>query len=204
MPGMTVSSKETSPSLAAIVAAVDAQFPDLRAQTSPEGMVTIVFTDIEASTEMLEDLGEQRWLETMRRHNRMVRDCASEHDGDVVKSSGDGFMITFGSARAALGFAVELQRVLARHNVAHPGEQLLVRIGIHTGNIFPTEEDFLGRAVVLAARITGRASGGEILVSAAFREYTKRIGGRRYSDPAELTLKGLLGVERVYSLHWQS
>jgi class 3 adenylate cyclase len=77
-----------------------------------------------------------------------------------------------------------------------------MRVGAHTGNIFQAESDYLGRAVVLAARITGQAQGGQILVSAACREYTRRLGRWRYGEPAELALKGLASVERVYSLEW--
>jgi class 3 adenylate cyclase len=73
---------------------------------------------------------------------------------------------------------------------------------MHTGNVLRTDEDYLGRAVVLAARITGRARGGEILVSQACREYTEHVGGWRYGRPAELTLKGLTRIERVHPLEW--
>lgn len=202
MSGLVVSSRETSASLAAIVAAVDTDLEDYRRQTSPEGMVTVVFTDLEASTEMLEELGEERWLEVMVSHSRIIRDCVADHGGEVAESQGDGYMITFASASAALGFSVELQRTLQRYNADHPDQPLRVRIGMHTGNIFQSGDDVLGRSVVLAARITGRARGGEILVSEACREYTRRAGQWSYGEPIELRLKGLVGAERVYALHW--
>lgn len=202
MMGLTVTPAETSPSLAAIVATVDPEVVGVRDQTSPEGMVTIVFTDLEESTAMLERLGEERWLELMATHNRLVRNSVAEHSGEVVKSQGDGFMLAFASASASLAWAVHVQRLLARYNTSHPDQPLRMRIGAHTGNIFHAESDYLGRAVVLAARITGRAEGGQILVSAACREYTQRVGRWRYSGPAELALKGLASVELVYSLEW--
>lgn len=197
-----VSSTETSPSLAAIVAAVDTDLSDYRRQTSPEGMVTIVFTDLERSTEMLEHLGEDRWLELMLAHSRIIRDCVADHGGEVTESQGDGYMITFASASAALTFSIDLQHALERFNASHPDEPLLVRVGMHTGNIFQSGDDVLGRAVVLAARITGRARGGEILVSAACREYTRRVERWTYGEPVDLTLKGLVSAERVYALEW--
>jgi class 3 adenylate cyclase len=165
-------------------------------------MLTVAFTDIEGSTEMMESLGEEPWMEVIFTHNRMVRDCVQEHGGDVVKSQGDGFMVTFASASRALDWAVELQRVLSRYNAGAPAAALSVRVGLHTGNIFQADEDFLGKAVVLAARITGRAQGGEILVSAASREYTEHVSRWTYGEPMELQLKGLANVERVYSLDW--
>jgi class 3 adenylate cyclase len=153
---------------------------------------------------MLEELGEEPWLELMHRHNRLVRECVAAHGGEVVKSRGDGFMVIFASATAGLRFATELQRVFERHNADHPDQPLRVRIGIHTGNIFPADEDFLGRAVVLAARITGRARGGEILISSACRTYTEHAGQWRYRHSAEIELKGLTNAERVYALDWRS
>jgi class 3 adenylate cyclase len=200
--GLSVSRDETSTTIAAIVADVDVAPESFRAETSPDGMMTIVFTDVEASTEMLERLGEDPWYEMMLSHNRLVRTTVSEHGGNVVKSQGDGFMILFASASAALEFAIALQRGLMGQNPGTPEEPLRVRIGMHTGNVLQAEEDYLGKAVVLAARITGRARGGEILVSAACRDYTEHVGGWRYGNPAELNLKGLRSAERVYPLDW--
>jgi class 3 adenylate cyclase len=200
--GVSVSSRETSPSIATIVEEVGADLPGYREKTSPDGMLTVGFTDIERSTEMMERLGENRWVEVMFTHNRIVRDCVREHRGEVVKSCGDGFMIAFASASAALDCAVELQRMLSRHNAAEPDQTLRVRVGLHTGNMFQLEDDFLGKAVVLAACITGHARGGEILVSADCREYTRRVGRWRYGAAMELRLKGLASSERVYRLDW--
>jgi class 3 adenylate cyclase len=202
--GLFVSSSETSPSVAAIVDEVGEDLPGYREKTSPDGMLTIAFTDIEGSTEMMERLGEERWLELMFVHNRIVRDCVRNHGGEVVKSQGDGFMVVFASARAALDCAVELQRILRRYNSGDPDETFRVRVGLHTGNIFQLDEDFLGKAVVLAARITGRARGGQILVSAACREYTRRVARWHYGQAMELSLKGLATVERVYPLDWSA
>jgi class 3 adenylate cyclase len=184
------------------VAEVDVAPLEFRAETSPDGMMTIVFTDVEGSTEMLERLGEDPWFEMMMDHNRLVRTTVSHHGGKVVKSQGDGFMVLFASATAALGFAIALQRALLRHNPGSPDEPLRVRIGMHTGSVLQAEEDYLGRAVVLAARITGRARGGEILVSEACRDYTEHVGSWRYGRPAELSLKGLTSIQRVFPLDW--
>jgi class 3 adenylate cyclase len=199
---LSVTSSETSASLAAIVEDVGAEVPGYRKRTSPDGMLTVAFTDIEGSTAMMESIGEARWMEVIFIHNRMVRECVRGHGGDVIKSQGDGFMVTFSSASAALDWAVALQQQLARYNAGAPIAPLHVRVGMHTGNIFQADEDFLGKAVVLAARITGRARGDEILVSAASREYTEHLGRWTYGRPMQLRLKGLTRVECVYSLDW--
>ncbi|MGB0094060.1 MAG: adenylate/guanylate cyclase domain-containing protein [Solirubrobacteraceae bacterium] len=198
-----MTSAETSPSLAAIVAQVDPELPESRTQTSPEGMVTIVFTDVEGSTEMIDTMGETSWLELMVTHNRIVRDCVHDHGGNVVRSEGDGFMLLFASASASLAFAAEVQRLLADHSQSHPDQPLRVRVGAHTGNIFQSEHDFLGKAIVLAARITGRAQGGQVLISEACWEYTRRLDRWHYGQPVELELKGIRGTERVHPLEWE-
>lgn len=202
MADLAVTPEETSPSLAAIVASVDPDLPQFRDQTSPDGMVTIVFTDIEGSTELMERLGEDRYIKGLLRHNQIVRRCVARCGGEVVKSQGDGFMLAFASASAALACSVELQRAFARYSERKPEEPLRVRIGVHTGNIFQSEEDLHGRAVVLAARITGQARGGEILVSADCRGYTERAGHWRYGRQRVLQLKGIAVPERASALEW--
>jgi class 3 adenylate cyclase len=199
-----VTPQETSPSLAAIVAQVDPNLPEYRHQTSPDGMITIVFTDIEGSTEMMERLGEEAWVEMIRVHTKLVRSVVATCGGDVAKSQGDGFMLVFGSASGALACAVELQRAVARFNSGHRSPPLRLRIGVHTGSVFQLEDDFFGRTVVLAARITGRAHGGQVLVSAASKEYTESVRRWSYGPPASVSLKGLDDPQRVYSLDWQA
>jgi class 3 adenylate cyclase len=204
VPGLSVTSEETSPSLAAIVAEVDPALSDCRDQTSPDGMMTIVFTDIEGSTAMMERLGEEDWIAMLQAHNRLVCALVAERGGSVVKSQGDGFMLAFSSAGAALNCAAEIQRAVARSNKTRSERELRVRIGVHTGNMFELDGDFLGRSVVLAARITGRARGGEVLVSAASKQYTERLGRWDFGRPTLLSLKGLANAECVYSLDWEA
>jgi class 3 adenylate cyclase len=197
-------SEETSPSLAAVVASVDiARYP-FRGQTSPDGTMTVAFTDVEGSTAMLERLGEERWLEVIRDHNRLVRERVSAHDGVVVKSQGDGFMLIFASASAALASAVELQEVFSIYSAGIADEPLRVRIGLHTGNVFQERDDFLGKTVVVAARITGRARGGEVLVSGALKDYTEHVAEWRFGPPSDLNLKGLTSPQRVHRVYWNA
>jgi class 3 adenylate cyclase len=174
---------------------------DLGGQTSPDGAVTLVFSDIEGSTEMMEQHGERRWMEMLRDHNAIVRGLAQAHDGTVVKSQGDGFMLAFPSAHSALQCAIEVEQAFA----AGPAETAFkIRIGAHSGFVIAEAEDFYGRNVVLAARIADRAGGGEILVSATAKEYTESDPSLRFEHRGEFRLKGLVGEHSVYALLWDA
>jgi class 3 adenylate cyclase len=179
----------------------EAEKPDLRRASAPDGTVTVLFSDIEHSTELTERLGDQRWLEVLEAHNSVVRAQLGEHGGYEVKSQGDGFMVAFPSARQAVQCAIDVQRVLTRR--AANGElPLRVRIGIHTGEAIQRDGDFYGKSVILAARIAGRAQGGEILVSSLVQQLLEPSGDRRFKDAGETELKGLSGKERLYRVAW--
>jgi class 3 adenylate cyclase len=111
-------------------------------------------------------------------------------------------MLTFASASAALSCAVELERAFDSYSTTRPDIAVRVRIGLHTGNVFQERDDVLGRTVIVAARITGQARGGEVLVSALSKEYTEHLGRWRFGPPVELTLKGISTTQRVHALHW--
>jgi len=106
-------------SIDAVAAGVQREHTDLRPHAAPDGTVTILFSDIEGSTQMTERLGDQRWLQVLREHNRIVREQIAVHGGYEVKSQGDGFMLAFQSARRALHCAVAIQRAFTAHNQQH-------------------------------------------------------------------------------------
>jgi class 3 adenylate cyclase len=177
--------------------------PDLRSAAAPDGTVTILFTDIEDSTALNESLGDGRWMEVLRAHNEIVRECIREHGGYEVKSQGDGFMVAYPSAREGLQCAIDMQRTLASAKFEGFAEPLRVRIGLHTGEAIREGDDFFGRSVTLAARLGERADGREILTSAIVRDL---VGGRSeigFEDAGEAQLKGLRGSERVYRVVWR-
>jgi Adenylate and Guanylate cyclase catalytic domain len=86
----------------AIATAITQSRPDLSTATAPNGTVTILFTDIEGSTQLTERLGDDIWLTVLREHNEIVRRQVTEYTGFEVKSQGDGFMLAFPSAKDAL------------------------------------------------------------------------------------------------------
>jgi class 3 adenylate cyclase len=183
--------------------AVDVQRtrPDLSGAAAPNGTVTVLFTDIEGSTELTERLGDRMWMELLREHNAIVREQLATHSGFEVKSQGDGFMLAFSSARDAVQCAIGIQRALTDRDPN--GNELRVRIGLHTGEPIREADDFYGKAVNLAARIAAQARGSEILVSSLVRELTESSGEFSFSAPTDVELKGLSGVHRLSAVRWR-
>jgi class 3 adenylate cyclase len=163
-----------------------------------------MFSDIEDSTVMTERLGDRQWMDVLRAHNALVRRQLKAHGGFEVRSLGDGFMMAFPSARRALHCAAAIQRALTAPLDDGSGARLKVRMGLHTGETIRDEDDFFGRAVVLAARIAAAARGGEVFVSSLLRELTASSGEFTFDEGRELELKGLSGTHRVYALNWEA
>jgi class 3 adenylate cyclase/ketosteroid isomerase-like protein len=180
-------------SLEAVASAVEREAVDLHDRAAPDGTVTLLFSDIEDSTPMAEQLGDLRWIEVLRTHNATVREHVARHGGFEVKTIGDAFMIAFGSARRALQCAIDLQHALA-------DQPIRVRIGLHSGEPVREGNDFHGKSVILASRITGHARGGEILVSSLLRDLVESAGDIRFDEGREVALKGLAGTHRVYAV----
>ncbi len=163
-----------------------------------DGTVAIMFTDVVGSTALMEELGEQKWMEVLERHSSVVNQQTVIFGGSVVKTQGDGFMLAFPAAGSATACAVALQRSLLG---GASGVSLKVRMGIHCGNAKAEGGDFFGRTVVLAARLSGEAIGGEILISEVAKE---KLGGAfSVGEPRTLTLKGLSGEHQATPVLWQ-
>ncbi len=158
-----------------------------------EGPVTVMFTDIEGSTALIEELGEPAWFAAIQDHNARVRELVAAHSGAEVKAQGDGFMIAFPSARKAVRCALDIRGAMR----SRLGDVRL-RMGLHTGEAIREEADFYGRNVVLAARITDHARGGEILASSIVKQLTESAGDVRFEGERELVLEGLAGRHTVY------
>jgi class 3 adenylate cyclase len=181
-----------------VASTVGSERPSLRPAAAPDGTVTMLFTDIEASTALNERVGDMRWLELLRVHHAIVREQVQEHGGFEVKSQGDGFMIAFPSARRAVQCARAIQRAIDAHLAEHPDGPIRLRIGLHTGEAIREEADFYGKNVVLAARIADQARGGEILASSVVRQLTESAGDVQFENERELELDGLAGTHTVY------
>jgi len=127
--------------------------------------LTFLFTDIEASTAMVQRLGDA-WAGVLADHHRLIREALAAHGGEEVASQGDGVFAVFASPQACADAAIQMQRALVSH--AWPaGESVRVRMGIHWGEASPTAAGLAGLEVHRAARIAAVAHGGQVVVSAA-------------------------------------
>ncbi len=171
--------------------------PDL-ARLAPNGRVAIMFSDIEESTALNERIGDRAWVRLIGRHDKAVRRYVDKHDGYVVKSQGDGFMVAFAQPEQAVRCSVDIQRSLQKRP-----NGIRVRIGIHVGKSVLRGDDLFGRNVAMAARVAGQADGGEILVSEVVRA---AINGRAdcediaFDGGREAALKGFIGSHTLYAV----
>jgi predicted ATPase/class 3 adenylate cyclase len=164
----------------------------------PTGTVTFLFTDIEGSTRLLQQLGD-RYRHLIDDHNRLLREAF--RDGYVSGIEGDAFFVVFGSARAAIDAAVDAQRTLAA--MSWPDEVTVkVRMGLHSGEGVLAGGEYAGIDVNRAARIAAAGHGGEILVSDSTRALVgSELGeGFRLRDLGEHRLKDLDRPERLHRL----
>jgi class 3 adenylate cyclase len=123
----------------------------------PTGRVTFLFTDIEGSTRLLRELGEA-YVAAFTEHRRILREAFGRHDGFEVSTGGDTFFVVFRSAAQAIAAAAEGQAAL------EPG-RIWVRMGLHTGESYINEGDYVGLDVHKAARIAACAHGGQVVLS---------------------------------------
>jgi predicted ATPase len=156
----------------------------------PTGTVTLLFTDIEGSTRLLDELGS-RYADVFAEHQRALRAAFQGRGGFEVSTHGDALFYVFERATDAVAAAVEGQQALARG-------QVRVRMGIHTGEPTAADGDYLGLDVNRAARIMSAAHGGQVLVSQATRELLDSSFELR--DLGEHQLKDLSAPIRLFQL----
>ncbi len=184
-PNLELIGRELTGSLEALLASIGAE-----TLHGHEGTVTVMFTDLEGSTELSGELPDAKWSDLIRGHHRTVAAAVAAEGGRVVKTLGDGTMATFDSARAALRAALQIQD---RARAAIGGRPIPVRIGIHTGDVVAAEDDYLGYAVNKAARIASAADPGQTLLSQVTRDLVGSAGEFAFGEPCSCTLKGLEG-----------
>lgn len=166
--------------------------------------VATVFTDLVDSTALATRLGPEAAEELRREHFSLLRGPLSDGDGREVKNLGDGLMLVFDRASAAVAAAVEMQIALDRRNRATPERPpLRVRIGIAVGEADADDDDVFGPPVVEAARLCGAASGGQILVTELVRALVGGRGGYTFESLGPRELKGLAAPLEVFEVRWE-
>jgi predicted ATPase/class 3 adenylate cyclase len=157
----------------------------------PAGTVTFLFSDIEGSTDLVQQLGDA-WPEVLEAHRQILRAAFARHSGVERGTEGDSFFVAFDEASAAVAAAAEAQLGLAARQSAG-GADLRVRIGLHSGAARLSGSDYVGMDVHRAARIAAAGYGGQVLVSDSTRALAER------SLPAEVSLQDL-GEHRLKDL----
>lgn len=168
----------------------------------PAGTVTLVFTDIEGSTRLLQELGRERYSSALTEHRRLVRESAVRHGGVEVEMQGDSFLFGFRRARDAVIAAAEIQKALAAAD-GEAEQRMRVRVGIHTGEPDVADDGlYVGLDVHRAARIMAAGHGGQVLLS----QQTQRLvdgelpSGLGLEDLGEHHLRDVDRSERISQL----
>ncbi|MDP9336274.1 MAG: adenylate/guanylate cyclase domain-containing protein [Actinomycetota bacterium] len=156
--------------------------------------LALMFTDIEGSSKMLAELGDEAWLKVLRRHDNTLRELFGRYRGEELTGTGDGFFVGFPTADSALDCALDIQRTV---------EQVRVRVGVHFTEASRDQSGLSGRGVHEAARISAIGSGGDVVVSTATLERaTKRYPTR---ETRTVGLKGLPGEMQIaYLAHGET
>ena len=154
--------------------------------TEPERVLaTVLFTDIVRSTEQVERLGDARWRRLLEQHHTVVRREIELFKGQEVKTTGDGFLVTFDSPGRAVQCAMAIRDAVQRLG-------LDIRAGLHSGECEVSGGDMAGIAVHIASRVQGQAAPGEVLVSGTLRDLVTG-SGLRFEDRGRHSLKGIAG-----------
>ncbi len=155
----------------------------------PSGTVTFLFTDVEGSTRLLHELGEERYADALAEHRRIIRAACTSEGGVEVDTQGDAFFFAFPTAPGALTAAAVFSDALGAGPIS-------VRVGLHTGTPLLTDEGYVGGDVHRAARIAAAGHGGQVLVSAS----TAPLVEVELTDLGHHRFKDLASPERVFQL----
>jgi class 3 adenylate cyclase len=155
-------------------------------------LVTILFTDIVGSTELMVRLGDAAWRDLLRQHHALVRRELARFNGRELDTAGDGFFAVFDGPARAVRAAAAIVRAVKTIG-------LNVRAGLHTGECEVSDGKVTGIAVSTGARICGLAAPGKVLVSGMVKDL---VGGSelKFSDHGDHELKGVPGRRNLFEL----
>jgi len=165
-----------------------------------EGTVTIMFTDMEGSTNLLSTRGFTESHEIMKAYETIIDEQVAEHAGRRIKGLGDGLMVSFGSSRHGVECALDIQQAINEYSKQNPERTIRIRIGLNTGEVVEEAGDIFGAAVNVAARVAGKAKGGEILVSDVVRQLVGPLAEIKFDYRGAYKLKGFPDRWRLHKV----
>jgi class 3 adenylate cyclase len=180
---------DTGPMLDAIEEFLTGQLPD---HHSDRVLATVLFTDIVGSTEHAARVGDRRWKEVLAAHDVLLGVEIERFRGRMVKSTGDGVVATFDGPGRAIRCACAIGDAVRSLGI-------VLRAGLHTGEIELRSDDVAGMAVHIGARVSALAGAGEVLVSSTVKDLVAG-SGIEFADRGEHELKGVPGCWRLYSV----
>jgi class 3 adenylate cyclase/transcriptional regulator with XRE-family HTH domain len=190
--GLNPSDARQAETPGAAAAPLSASLPGSLSTSLPSGTVTFLFTDIEGSTHLLQQMGAEHYAQVRAEHHAVVRMACMVQGGREVDTQGDGFFFAFARAPAAVAAAAQMQRAFAA--LPWPdGTSVRVRMGLHTGTPLMTASGYVGLDVHRAARIAAAGHGGQVLLSQTTRDLVEQ------ELPTETLLRDL-GLHRLKDL----
>jgi pimeloyl-ACP methyl ester carboxylesterase len=161
-------------------------------QPYERALLTVLFTDIVGSTQIAAAKGDREWKELLQKHDDLCRSAFRQHDGEEIKSTGDGFLATFRGPTPAIRCAAAARAALGELGLS-------IRAAIHTGECNVRARDVSGLAVHLASRLLGHADAGDIIVSRTVKDLL--VGTDiRFADKGEVELRDIPGRWQIYAI----
>jgi len=169
-----------------------------RTVSTQRKLSAIMFTDLQGFSRSMGE-NEGVTLALVKRYGELVALNAQKHDGTIIKTIGDGFLIDFSSAVNAVRCAIDLQKDAREHNGGRSeNEQMRIRIGIHIGDIVMVGDDIMGDAVNIASRIESFANAGDICIS---RDVYRQVEGKMDCPAIPLGSRELKNIEKSVELY---
>ena len=164
--------------------------------------VTVLFTDIVGSTALAASMTPEAADELRREHFAILRQAVAEAGGTEVKQLGDGFMVVFPAASAALSCAVAMQQGVELDNRGHD-YSVGLRVGLSAGEVVPDDDDYFGDPVIEAARLCARCESGQVLAAEIVRLTAGRRSRHECRSLGDFTLKGLPEPVETVEVLWE-
>jgi class 3 adenylate cyclase len=164
---------------------------------------TFLFADLRDYTRFVERHGDAAAKTLIADYRRIVRAEVAKHEGAEVKTEGDSFYVVFNTTGSAVTCAAAIFREAERYSRERPDRPLRIGIGIHAGEPLPHEGQYVGSAVIVAARLAQSAGAGELLVSEVVRQLVPRSLSLPMAERTGVTLKGLDDPPRIFAVDWQ-